>query len=207
MPRITVEHEEATRQRIVDAAVRAFTERGFHQATIQDVVRECGLSVGAIYTYFSGKDELLLASCDLIASRELGLLFDRMAEAGTVREKLEAALQVWFDELERDAGQSRFIVQAWAEANQQPVIREMLARRRERIVTVAAMLLREGVTRGELPSSLDVEPLARALCALLDGFILQRIEDGERFHRAQAERRARAMVDLLYSAADVPAAP
>ena len=51
------------------AAVRVFGEKGYHSATIADVVRESGLSVGAIYTYFSGKDELIRLSCDQIAAQ------------------------------------------------------------------------------------------------------------------------------------------
>ncbi len=60
MPRISAAHEQQVRDRIVRAAIDVFAEKGYHRATIADVVRESGLSVGAIYTYFSGKDELFL---------------------------------------------------------------------------------------------------------------------------------------------------
>ena len=43
------------------------------------VVRESGLSVGAIYTYFSGKDELIRLSCDQIATRALPHYLDYRA--------------------------------------------------------------------------------------------------------------------------------
>ena len=65
MPRITQQHEQQVRQRIAAAALRVFGEHGFHRATIQDVVRESGLSVGAIYTYYKSKDELFLSICDM----------------------------------------------------------------------------------------------------------------------------------------------
>jgi hypothetical protein len=66
MPRVSAEHEQAVRDRIIRAATRVFAEHGFHRATMQDIVRESGLSVGAIYTYFKGKSDLILAGCDLI---------------------------------------------------------------------------------------------------------------------------------------------
>ncbi len=59
MPRISAAHEQEVRDRILEAAARVFAEKGYHSSTIADVVRESGLSVGAIYTYFSGKDELI----------------------------------------------------------------------------------------------------------------------------------------------------
>jgi AcrR family transcriptional regulator len=69
MPRISAEREEATRRRILKAARQVFVQKGFHRASIDDVVAACGLSVGAIYTYFPNKDELIRASI-LDANRE-----------------------------------------------------------------------------------------------------------------------------------------
>ena len=88
MPRVTAAHEQEVRDRIVHAALRVFGERGFHGATMQDVVRESGLSVGAIYTWFKGKDDLFLAACDLASGRGFGELAARLASGRSVAEKL-----------------------------------------------------------------------------------------------------------------------
>ena len=79
MPRVSAQHEQAVRDRIVRAAIEVFAEHGFHRATMQDIVRRSGLSVGAIYTYFKSKSELILAGCDLITDQELGELRERLA--------------------------------------------------------------------------------------------------------------------------------
>ena len=55
MPRVSAAREQEVRDRIVRAALAVFAEHGFHRATMQDVVRASGLSVGAIYTYFKRK--------------------------------------------------------------------------------------------------------------------------------------------------------
>ena len=60
MPRVSAAHEQEVRDRIVAAALRVFSEHGYRGSTIQHVVRDSGLSVGAIYTYFRSKDELFL---------------------------------------------------------------------------------------------------------------------------------------------------
>ena len=65
------------------------------------------------------------------------------------------------------------MAEAWAVASRKPLIRDMVARRRERIVTVAAVVLQEGVADGRLAPDLDVETAARALAALLDGVVLE----------------------------------
>ena len=56
MPRVSAAHEQEVRDRIVASAIRVFTERGYG-ATIQDVVRDSGLSVGAIYTTLARLEE------------------------------------------------------------------------------------------------------------------------------------------------------
>ena len=96
------------------------------------------------------------------------------------------------------------LVQAWASADGEPRLRDMLRRRRERLVGAGQLLLREGVARGELPAWLDVDATARGYIALLDGLLLERIEAGDAYRPADLERQARAILDALLAAASVP---
>lgn len=203
MPRVSHEHEQAVRDRIVRAATVVFAEHGFHRATMQDIVREAGLSVGAIYTYFRSKSELILAGCDLISDLELGELRERLAAVDDYRERVATALGFFFDQYEterRADGRAILLARAWAEVDADPAIREMLRRRRREIVTSCALLLQEGVVRGELPGWLDVEHVAHGVAALLDGVVLEATEDGPAYRRQDAERRVLAFLEPLFAA-------
>jgi AcrR family transcriptional regulator len=211
MPRVTAAHEREVRERIVAAALRVFGDRGYRRATVQDVVRESGLSVGAIYTYFKSKDELFLASCGLASGRGLEELAGRLPAAESTVERLLIAIGVYLesvDEFQGMPGQAT-LVQAWAEADQEPSVREMLVRRREQLVGAGQVLLREGIARGDLPAWLDVDAFARAFVGLLDGLLLQRLEAGDAYRREDLERRARSVLELLLAAAgsDRPTLP
>jgi AcrR family transcriptional regulator len=46
-------------ERIFDATLKISNEKGFQGMSMRDLSRETGLSMGALYTYFSGKEELL----------------------------------------------------------------------------------------------------------------------------------------------------
>lgn len=50
---------EATRGRILDAAVQAFAEKGFHGTTTRDITSACGLSAAGLYVHHKSKEELL----------------------------------------------------------------------------------------------------------------------------------------------------
>ncbi|MFL5676556.1 MAG: TetR/AcrR family transcriptional regulator [Chloroflexota bacterium] len=208
MPRVSAAHEQEVRDRILAAATRVFADRGYHSSTIADVVRESGLSVGAIYTYFSGKDELIRLTCDQIAARGLDELAARLAPATTTAERLAIAIRLYvetIDEYDGAPGQIS-LVQAWAEADREPGVREMLAARRERLAGAGQLLLRQGVINGELPASLDVDAVTRGILALLDGLMLQRIEAGDAYRPADLERRATAIVELLLARTPEPVA-
>src|SRR4051812_23729555 len=61
MPRVSEAHLAARRLQILDAARACFRRNGFHMTSMQDVIAEAGLSVGAVYRYFRSKNELIAA--------------------------------------------------------------------------------------------------------------------------------------------------
>src|ERR1700730_893042 len=146
MPRVSPAHGLEVRERILSAALSVFGERGFHRATMQDVVQASGLSVGAIYTYFKSKDELFLASCDFTSSDGLGQLATALTKGTTAIDKLAIAVDFFLDTVDAEAelpGTSIFMIQAWAEADQEPAVREMLVRRRGEFTNARPNLLAE----------------------------------------------------------------
>lgn len=207
MPRVTVEHEQEVRGRIVEAALRVFGDRGFHRATMQDIVRESGLSIGAIYTYFKSKDELFLASCDISSGDVAGELAVRLTHGSTTAARLAIGVGFFLDALDvfgANLGSAAVLVHAWAEAEQEPPVREVLVRRREQAVTIGRLLIQEGIASGELPSWVDPQDLATAYSALLDGLTLLRIERGPRYARDEALRHAMTVLELLLAATGSP---
>ena len=52
---------EDRREQIIDAAMRAFSQKGYTRATNKDIAREAGITPGLIYHYFESKEALLRA--------------------------------------------------------------------------------------------------------------------------------------------------
>lgn len=61
MPKISEARKLERSRQILDAARRCFAEKGFHRASMSDVIRESGLSAGAVYSYYSSKEQLIAA--------------------------------------------------------------------------------------------------------------------------------------------------
>src|SRR5689334_6610185 len=64
VPRVSEDHLNARREQILSAARVCFLRKGLHATSMQDLIQEAGLSVGAVYRYFSSKNEIINAIAD-----------------------------------------------------------------------------------------------------------------------------------------------
>jgi AcrR family transcriptional regulator len=59
----------ATRERILAAALEVFAGKGYHRASVDDIVRASRTSKGAVYHHFATKEAVFLALVDEFAAR------------------------------------------------------------------------------------------------------------------------------------------
>jgi AcrR family transcriptional regulator len=65
-----------TKEKIVQAAIRLFQERGYEKTTSNDIAAEAGVSVGSFYVYFTDKRQLLLSIFDRLADEMFQNIFE-----------------------------------------------------------------------------------------------------------------------------------
>ncbi|MDV2474908.1 TetR/AcrR family transcriptional regulator [Rhodococcus zopfii] len=70
------------RKQVLEAAVRLMEQTGFHQMSMQALADEAGVSVGLIYKYFGGKEDVLLATVTAILDAFRDQLEPAMDAAG-----------------------------------------------------------------------------------------------------------------------------
>lgn len=87
----------ANRQAILEAAREVFGEIGLEAATVRDIVRKSGLSVGAFYNYYRSKEEVFDALADDGARRFKPILQAQSAKATDFESYLRAAVTAYFD--------------------------------------------------------------------------------------------------------------
>lgn len=180
MPRVSEAHLAARRQQILDAARVCFTRNGFHATSMQDVINEAGLSVGAVYRYFGSKEELVTAIAEQIVGAVAGQL-GRIVSAEPPPPLLEA-LRRTIDAVEPQLGPDgafRFAMQVWPESFRNPVFAELVTRIYTRMRGHFVELARHAVRAGELPAGTDVEAAGSALFGLVPGYGLQRVLIGQ----------------------------
>jgi AcrR family transcriptional regulator len=92
-----------TRERILEAALALFADRGYEATTMRDVAREAGASLGLAYRYFASKEEFALALYMRLAEESEDWARDRLA-GGTVAERFEAAMLAKLDQVSPHRG-------------------------------------------------------------------------------------------------------
>ncbi len=84
---------EETRDRILDAALRLFRERGFEQTTMRDVATEAGVATGAAYYYYRSKEDLVMAFY-LRTDEEARAIFEKaIASSKDLKKRIRAMIE------------------------------------------------------------------------------------------------------------------
>lgn len=68
--------QQARRAEIVVAAQKCFAEKGLHGASVADIAREAGLSVGQLYRIFASKEAIIEAIVSEIVNARVGEMID-----------------------------------------------------------------------------------------------------------------------------------
>jgi AcrR family transcriptional regulator len=92
-----------TRERILEAALGLFADRGYEATTMRDVAREAEASLGLAYRYFASKEEFALALYMRLADESEAWARDRLT-GGTVAERFEAAMLAKLDQVSPHRG-------------------------------------------------------------------------------------------------------
>jgi AcrR family transcriptional regulator len=102
-----------TRAKLLDAAVPALAENGYHATRVDDIVRLAGVSHGTFYLYFTNKEDLFRTLAERCADEA-----DALAESLGVVEGGAAGvatLRAWLAEFLAFYRRYGVVIRAWAE--------------------------------------------------------------------------------------------
>jgi TetR/AcrR family transcriptional regulator, transcriptional repressor of aconitase len=150
MPKVGQAHLDARRQQIIDAARARFASHGFARTSMADIVTESGLSTGAIYRYFTSKDEIVIAVCE-----QAGDAFPAALTTEAVQGFLEHVRA-----LARKTGHARLVAQIYAEAALSPALAAIVAQQLATLRAAVAELI-----PGDSPNAAQTAEAFVALCS------------------------------------------
>ena len=100
---LRVVQKQLTRERVIEAALEVFDERGFGPTTMTDIAARANLNRGTIYLHFTDKAAIIQAALDALTPEELAIY--SAADTATSRRDFEVVMDrtvdVWFTRLGR----------------------------------------------------------------------------------------------------------
>jgi AcrR family transcriptional regulator len=180
MVKLTEERRLARRRQVTEAAINCFARDGFHRTSMADIVRESGMSPGAIYHYFASKEDVIEAIAIDRHDREAEINRSTLADPDPVR-ALTALVRSYGSWLADPAEKMRrrVGVQVWAEALCSAKVHTLVLDGTDAARDTVARLLERTREQGRLYPGARTEALARVFVALFQGFILQMSWDEE----------------------------
>jgi AcrR family transcriptional regulator len=163
-----------TKHRILDAAAEVFGERGYQGASVDDVATEAGVTKGAVYYYFTDKDDL---ARDLQHRLWEELAQDALAVYDPERpvvDNLLVCFEAFLTTIQAMSGAKTFLREAWFS----PALDAAGRADHEDALGLVQGLLAQGMDRGEI-APLDSEALTRILVGALMEATLHTLGRGE----------------------------
>lgn len=167
MPKVVAEYKEQAKGRIVDAAHQVFSQKGYHETTMEDVGKTLGVSKGALYLYFTSKEELFKAIVERWEHNLREMLLSSFKD-----EKLTDGFGVLIDRVLMDRkGDLGLSFEFISQASRDPSINRILKEHYDKNVKALAAFLEKKEAKGANKNRTDTRSKASALIALLIGLM------------------------------------
>jgi TetR/AcrR family transcriptional regulator len=181
-----------SRGRILEAALRAFSEQGFHETTMDDIAARAGVARGTLYYNFPGKSEMFTALVDEGLGELLDALRREMVSDLPFPKHFRRLVGVQVDLLLQHRDLFRLAARPASAGLDEATVQRIEAAR-DRYAEVLEGMLREGIEQGYL-RPFDTSLVASEIQAMLDGLLHHERRTGRPVDR---DKVADEMAELL----------
>lgn len=154
------------RDRILRAAVKIFSRKGYFNSKVSEIARSAEVADGTIYLYFKNKDDLLISLFEEKMGEIVADVRRRIEVGGNALEKLRIFIENHMDLLEREAGLVEVIQVELRQSTK--FLKDYTPVKFFEYLQVISDILEEGKREGLLRPDLNVSVARRAIFGALD---------------------------------------
>lgn len=179
-PKVSDAYKEEKRAAILAGALHCFTEKGYQATTVDDIVRHLGMSKGAIYNYFSSKEDMYIQMADARMNAMVETLTEQFREVPSAADKLRYLFTRFhkqsLDELRKWL---TFHMEFSIYAGRQPELTKFLSAYMHKALALIQGIIEEGKRNGEFRPDLDARSASYLFWAVRDGLAVHFMLGGE----------------------------
>lgn len=179
---------QETRTHIIEQAAVLFNQQGYAGASMSDIMRVTGLQKGGIYNHFRSKDELALEAFDFVTNRIQQKFMGALKGKRHAVERLIAILSVYEHLLDEPLlqGGCPILNTAVESDDTHPALREKAQLAMDAWRSLLQGIVAQGIKRGELRSTVDIDTVSTILIATIEGAIMLSKLYGDTSHLVRA---------------------
>jgi AcrR family transcriptional regulator len=162
---------EQRKDQILEAATKVFTERGFANARMDDIVAESGLSKGTLYWYFDSKDTLIVGILDRVFDWETTHLRKLLNREESAQKKLQIFVNTTIQDLEKMTPLMPLILEFWSLSIRRKTINQAIKRYFQDFFDLIEPIIELGIQQGEF-RPVNAKETAIAIGSITEGTIL-----------------------------------
>jgi AcrR family transcriptional regulator len=154
-----------------------FAQRGYDRASLDDVAAAAGLTKGAVYSSFAGKDDLFYALMRERIDERLALVTEAVERQATVLDIARDAGSGLAQLMSSQRDWHLLFIEFWARAVRDPELHAEFARERRSVRGLIAQFLEARAVEAEINLPAPAEQLAVAVLALSNGIAIEHLAD------------------------------
>lgn len=184
---------EKRRNQIVLAAIKLFSQKGYHKATLRELAEEAGLSYGNVYDYVGSKEDIFSLIHDYAANLTVQALQDSIANVTDPVEKLRRIVRAEFKLMDQFADAILLIYQE-SHILSKPFLYKLLQKERQH-VELLEKAIEESIDKGQLRKC-NIRLTANFIKSMIDAWVIKRWDLRGFVNRLEAEQ---SIMDLVFN--------
>ena len=167
-PKVTSQHKQEIRGRIIQSAIECFSKNGFDRTRMDDISLLAQLSKGTLYNYFDNKEDLFNAICE----DSLDLLKIQLDQLFTKnRNDLISNAEVFYENFQKiqKEGSANVFFEALSESTRNPKLQKILFEHKLKIYKVVENYLQIQSDKGFFKGDMNLTYIASGMVSLFDG--------------------------------------
>ena len=171
MPKVVQDYRNTAKKRILDSSTKLFYERGYNNASMDDIAKDIGVTKGTLYLYFKSKEEILDETCRINISIMENIMgrIDNNNFISSIRKFFE-------EELNQPDHIKFYWVFALSELNINPKVNKIIKESYANYKLYITKIINQIKDTGILPAEINSANLAMIFIAFHNGIMISTLQ-------------------------------
>ncbi len=168
-----------TREKILQAALTCFANKGYHKTTMDDIVAQSGLSKGALYWHFKNKQDLFFSLIEWFMLEFSEEIFHAWTDDMSAADKIRAMTIASVEGSEQLVPFFKVLLDFWAQTTEDEQLLRIFDNTLAEFQNQVGAIIEQGIANGEF-RPVNASHLSLALFGVVDSLLLYKTLLGDK---------------------------